>query len=98
MVAFQLYYTKIPVNHITVLYTDINHAEELCDGPDLTIATLPKSGKIVFLQVMEHNFLAMQHILFWHTDLPILIFSKCFPFCTTFVTAFIYTKMYNCAF
>ena len=33
--------------------TDINHAEELCDGPDLTIATLPKSGKIVFLQVIH---------------------------------------------
>ena len=34
---------------------DINHAEELCDGPDLTIATLPKSGKIVFLQVTHVN-------------------------------------------
>jgi len=31
---------------------DINHAEELCNGPDLTIATLPKSNKIVFLQVI----------------------------------------------
>ena len=37
---------------IIVYYTDINHAEELCNGPDLTIATLPKSNKIVFLQVI----------------------------------------------
>ena len=36
---------------VLFLYTDINHAEEMCGGPDLTVATLPKSRKIVFLQV-----------------------------------------------
>ncbi|XP_065898949.1 exosome complex component RRP41-like [Dysidea avara] len=30
---------------------DINQSEENCGGPDLTVATLPKSGKIVFLQM-----------------------------------------------
>jgi len=32
-------------------HTDINQSEENCGGPDLTVAILPKSGKIVFLQV-----------------------------------------------
>lgn len=30
---------------------DINHLEEMAGGPDLTVATLPKSGKIVLLQM-----------------------------------------------
>ena len=30
---------------------DLNYLEETAGGPDLTVATLPKSGKIVFIQV-----------------------------------------------
>jgi len=33
------------------VYTDLNYLEETSGGPDLTVATLPKSGKIVLLQV-----------------------------------------------
>ena len=30
---------------------DLNYVEETAGGPNLTIATLPKSGKIVLVQV-----------------------------------------------
>ena len=31
--------------------TDLNYLEETAGGPNLTVATLPKSGKIVLVQV-----------------------------------------------
>lgn len=34
-----------------MLCTDLNYLEETAGGPDLTVAMLPKSGKIVLLQV-----------------------------------------------
>ena len=42
-----------PRNYMTVLVfsKDLNYVEECAGGPDLTIAALPKSGKIVYLQV-----------------------------------------------
>ena len=30
---------------------DLNYLEQASGGPDLTVATLPKSGKIVLIQV-----------------------------------------------
>ena len=34
-----------------VFCLDLNYLEETAGGPDLTIAALPKSGKMVYLQV-----------------------------------------------
>ena len=35
-----------------LLFSDLNYLEESARGPTLTVATLPKSGKIVLLQVI----------------------------------------------
>ena len=35
----------------TNCFTDLNYLEETAGGPDLTVAMLPKSGKMVLLQV-----------------------------------------------
>lgn len=37
------------------LSSDLNYLEERAGGPDLTVATLPKSGKIVLLQVLAYR-------------------------------------------
>lgn len=37
---------------IFFFFSDLNYLEESARGPTLTVATLPKSGKIVLLQVI----------------------------------------------
>ena len=37
---------------LALSHADLNYLEETAGGPRLTVATLPKSGKIVFLQVL----------------------------------------------
>ena len=32
---------------------DLNHLEEAANGPDVTIAVLPKSGKLTYVEVCE---------------------------------------------
>ena len=46
------------------LCADLNYLEETAGGPRLTVATLPKSGKIVFLQVL------LPHTV--HTELGVI--------------------------
>ena len=41
----------VPITVWLVFFKDLNYVEECAGGPDLTIAALPKSRKIVYLQV-----------------------------------------------
>ena len=43
------------LTHHCPLFKDLNYLEETARGPTLTVATLPKSGKIVLLQVKESH-------------------------------------------
>ena len=61
-------------------HADLNYLEEMAGGPDLTVATLPKSGKIVLLQVSEcyisapsHCLLRFSHSLSLHTPSPLYL-------------------------
>ena len=42
---------RVRIVYIALLPTDLNYLEETAGGPNLTVATLPKSGKIVLIQV-----------------------------------------------
>lgn len=43
---------------------DLNYIEETADGPDVTIAGFPMSGRLVYLQVYDIFVLCCPHVCF----------------------------------
>lgn len=63
-------------------YADLNYLEQTSGGPDLTVATLPKSGKIVLIQVRTQWYECAYVLFIAHVcDTPSLVhnFDLCLP-------------------